>query len=55
MIVSDGVELLIITGSGDVLERKQCSICRFGGNFALAAARAFTRKKEFRRNCYKSY
>ncbi len=41
MIVSDGVELLIITGSGDVLEpENNIASVGSGGNFALAAARA---------------
>ena len=41
MIVSDGLELLIITGSGDVLEpENNIASVGSGGNFALAAARA---------------
>ena len=41
MIVSDGCELLIITGSGDVLEpENHIASVGSGGNFALAAARA---------------
>jgi ATP-dependent HslUV protease subunit HslV len=41
MIVSDGSELLIITGSGDVLEpENNIAAVGSGGNFALAAARA---------------
>ena len=41
MIVSDGKELLIITGSGDVLEpENNIASVGSGGNFALAAARA---------------
>ena len=41
MIVSDGVELLIITGAGDVLEpENHIASVGSGGNFALAAARA---------------
>ena len=41
MIVSDGIELLIITGSGDVLEpENHIASVGSGGNFALAAARA---------------
>ena len=40
MIVSDGVELLIITGSGDVLEpENNIAAVGSGGNYALAAAR----------------
>ena len=41
MIVSDGVDLLIITGAGDVLEpENNIASVGSGGNFALAAARA---------------
>ena len=41
MIVSDGSDLLIITGSGDVLEpENNIAAVGSGGNFALAAARA---------------
>ena len=40
MIVSDGIELLVITGSGDVLEpENHIASVGSGGNFALAAAR----------------
>ena len=41
MIVSDGIDLLIITGSGDVLEpENNIAAVGSGGNFALAAAKA---------------
>tara|TARA_B100001250_G_C19771344_1_gene777300 strand:+ start:770 stop:1327 length:558 start_codon:yes stop_codon:yes gene_type:complete len=41
MIVSDGVDLLLITGSGDVLEPEDhIAAVGSGGNFALAAAKA---------------
>ena len=47
MIVSDGVELLIITGSGDVLEpENNIASVGSGGNFALAAARALYEGKK---------
>ena len=47
MIVSDGVELLIITGSGDVLEpENDIASVGSGGNFALAAARALYDEKK---------
>jgi len=40
LIVSDGTELLIITGAGDVLEPEHnIAAIGSGGNFALAAAR----------------
>ena len=40
MIVTDGAELLIITGAGDVLEpENDIAAIGSGGNFALAAAR----------------
>ena len=40
LIVTDGAELLIITGSGDVLEPEHgIAAIGSGGNFALAAAR----------------
>ena len=40
VIVTDGVELLIITGAGDVLEPEHgIAAIGSGGNFALAAAR----------------
>ena len=40
LIVTDGVELLIITGAGDVLEPEHgIAAIGSGGNFALAAAR----------------
>ena len=41
LIVTDGTELLIITGAGDVLEPEHnVAAIGSGGNFALAAARA---------------
>ncbi|MEM7522650.1 MAG: ATP-dependent protease subunit HslV [Pseudomonadota bacterium] len=41
LIVSDGKDLLIITGAGDVLEPEQgVAAVGSGGNYALAAARA---------------
>ncbi|MBI6629482.1 ATP-dependent protease subunit HslV [Pontibaca salina] len=41
LIVSDGVELYVITGAGDVLEPEHdVTAIGSGGNFALAAARA---------------
>lgn len=41
MVVSDGIDLLIITGSGDVLEPEHdIAAVGSGGNFALAAAKA---------------
>ena len=41
MIVSDGNELFVITGAGDVLEPEHdVAAIGSGGNFALAAARA---------------
>ena len=47
IIVSDGVELLIITGSGDVLEpENNIASVGSGGNFALAAARALYEGKK---------
>ena len=47
MIVSDGAELLIITGSGDVLEpENNIASVGSGGNFALAAARALYEGKK---------
>ncbi len=40
LIVTDGAELLIITGAGDVLEPEHgIAAIGSGGNFALAAAR----------------
>jgi len=40
LIVTDGIELLIITGAGDVLEPEHnVAAIGSGGNFALAAAR----------------
>ena len=45
MIVSDGIDLLIITGSGDVLEpENNIAAVGSGGNFALAAAKALYKK-----------
>lgn len=41
LIVSDGVELLVVTGAGDVLEpEKDVTAIGSGGNYALAAGRA---------------
>ena len=41
LIVTDGTELLVITGAGDVLEPEHdVAAIGSGGNFALAAARA---------------
>jgi ATP-dependent HslUV protease subunit HslV len=41
LIVSDGADLFIITGAGDVLEpENDIAAVGSGGNFALAAARA---------------
>jgi ATP-dependent HslUV protease subunit HslV len=41
LIVSDGVDLFVITGAGDVLEPEHdIAAIGSGGNFALAAARA---------------
>ncbi len=41
LIVTDGTELLVITGAGDVLEpENNVAAIGSGGNFALAAARA---------------
>jgi ATP-dependent HslUV protease subunit HslV len=41
LIVSDGTDLLIITGAGDVLEPEHdIAAIGSGGNFALAAGRA---------------
>lgn len=41
LIVTDGKELLVITGAGDVLEPEhEVTAIGSGGNFALAAARA---------------
>ena len=41
LIVSDGTDLLVITGAGDVLEPENgVAAIGSGGNFALAAARA---------------
>ena len=41
LIVTDGAELLVVTGAGDMLEPEQgIAAIGSGGNFALAAARA---------------
>jgi ATP-dependent HslUV protease subunit HslV len=41
LIVTDGAELYVITGAGDVLEPEHdVTAIGSGGNFALAAARA---------------
>jgi ATP-dependent HslUV protease subunit HslV len=41
LIVTDGSDLLVITGAGDVLEPEHdVAAIGSGGNFALAAARA---------------
>ena len=41
LIVSDGAELYVVTGAGDVLEPEHdCTAIGSGGNYALAAARA---------------
>ncbi len=41
LIVSDGTDLLVITGAGDVLSPEhEVAAIGSGGNFALAAARA---------------
>jgi ATP-dependent HslUV protease subunit HslV len=41
LIVSDGTELFVITGAGDVLEPEHnVAAIGSGGNYALAAARA---------------
>ena len=41
LIVSDGTELLVITGAGDVLEPEhEVTAIGSGGNYALAAGRA---------------
>ncbi|MVO17835.1 ATP-dependent protease subunit HslV [Parasedimentitalea huanghaiensis] len=41
LIVTDGTDLLVITGAGDVLEPEhEVAAIGSGGNFALAAARA---------------
>ncbi|MCO4829092.1 MAG: HslU--HslV peptidase proteolytic subunit, partial [Lentibacter algarum] len=41
LLVSDGRELFVITGAGDVLEPEHnVAAIGSGGNFALAAARA---------------
>ncbi len=41
LIVSDGAEMYVITGSGDVLEPEHdVTAIGSGGNYALAAARA---------------
>jgi ATP-dependent HslUV protease subunit HslV len=41
LIVSDGADMFVITGAGDVLEPEHnIAAIGSGGNFALAAARA---------------
>ena len=41
LIVTDGTDLLVITGAGDVLEPEHnVAAIGSGGNYALAAARA---------------
>ena len=41
LIVTDGAELYVITGAGDVLEPEHdVTAIGSGGNYALAAARA---------------
>ena len=43
LIVTDGVDLLVITGAGDVLQpENNVAAIGSGGNFALAAARALS-------------
>ena len=43
LIVTDGADLLVITGAGDVLEpENDVAAIGSGGNFALAAARALS-------------
>ena len=50
LIVTDGEELLIITGAGDVLEPEHgIAAIGSGGNFALAAARGLCRRPRARR------
>ena len=47
LIVSDGVDLFVITGAGDVLEPEHdIAAIGSGGNFALAAARALMDTKD---------
>ena len=47
MIVSDGIDLLIITGSGDVLEpENNIAAVGSGGNFMLAAAKALYKNSD---------
>ena len=47
LIVSDGSELLVITGAGDVLEPEHdIAAIGSGGNFALAAGRALMDTKK---------
>ena len=56
MIVSDGDDLLIITGSGDVLEpENHIASVGSGGNFALAAGKSHKKGKKFGGNRYQSY
>ena len=47
LIVSDGTELFVITGAGDVLEPEHdVTAIGSGGNFALAAGRALMGTKK---------
>jgi ATP-dependent HslUV protease subunit HslV len=47
LIVSDGKELLVITGAGDVLEPEHdIAAIGSGGNYALAAGRALMDTKK---------
>ncbi|MEO0357554.1 MAG: ATP-dependent protease subunit HslV [Pseudomonadota bacterium] len=47
LIVTDGTELLVITGAGDVLEPEHgIAAIGSGGNFALAAARGLMETKK---------
>ena len=47
LIVTDGADLFVITGAGDVLEpENDVAAIGSGGNFALAAARALSEKEK---------
>ena len=47
LLVSDGADLLVITGAGDVLQPEHnVAAIGSGGNFALAAARALMDREE---------
>ena len=47
LIVTDGKDLFVITGAGDVLEpENDIAAIGSGGNYALAAARALIDSKE---------